>query len=281
MSASPSLEKKLHCLELLLSEMGTTLIAFSGGIDSSFLLTFAAKACKEKIVALMTVSSSTPPQDEQQATELVTQLDVPFIKIQHNELAISEYAANPPNRCYFCKESLYSICQREAKRLSLQSIADGVNVDDLSDYRPGLQAASEYNVSHPLVASGFTKADIRQGSKLLGLQSWNRPASPCLASRIPYGNEIKEKMLFQIAEGETYIRSLGFREVRLRHHGEIARVEISTEELSLLKSSHMVVKMKGALKELGFSSVLLDMGGYRTGVFNPTPSSMDSKNILE
>lgn len=263
-----SLEEKLRHLQISLSKMGDTLIAFSGGVDSSFLLAFAVQVSKYKIASLMTVSASTPPEDEQQATELVRRLKIPFIKIQHNELAIAGYVANPPNRCYFCKESLYAICQKEAKRLSFQSIADGVNVDDLKDYRPGLQAAVEYNILHPLVDAGFTKSDIRQGSKLIGLQTWDRPASPCLASRIPYGNSIKEKMLSQIAEGESYIRSLGLREVRLRHHGEVARVEVAKHELSLLASSHKIMKIGKRLKELGFSFVSLDLGGYRTGVFN-------------
>ena len=162
----------------------------------------------------------------------------------------------------------FTICQKEATRLSLQSIADGVNVDDLADYRPGLQAALEYNILHPLVDAGLTKSDIRQGSRLIGLQTWDKPASPCLASRIPYGSKIQEKMLSQIAEGETYIRSLGLREVRLRHHGEIARIEISKSELSSFTSPYKIMKIGKKLKDLGFSFASLDLGGYKTGIFN-------------
>jgi uncharacterized protein len=196
---------------------------------------------------------------------------VQFITIRHDELSIPQYAANPKNRCYFCKDSLYTICRREAERLALLSIADGVNVDDLADYRPGLQAATESQIVHPLVEMGFTKSDIRQGSRLFGLSTWDRPASPCLASRIPYGNAITEQMLSQIARGEAVLRSLGFLEVRVRHHGQMARIEISTHDLPSL-SSPMVIKTIGQkMKAIGFSSVGLDIGGYRTGVFNNTP----------
>jgi uncharacterized protein len=262
------IEKKIQRLESLVSDMGPVLIAFSGGVDSSFLLAVAAKASREKVVALMTVSAATPQDDEQQATTLAASLEVQLLKIHHNELAIPQYAANPKNRCYFCKDSLYTICQREAKRLSLQSIADGVNLDDLADYRPGLQAAVEYNVEHPLVEAGFTKFDIRQGSRLLGLPTWDRPASPCLASRIPYGNAITEKMLSQIARGEAFLRSLGFSEVRLRHHGRMARIEIAQHDLTAFSSPHVIEAVSNEMTGIGFSIVGLDLGGYRTGVFN-------------
>lgn len=263
-----TVEKKIQQLENYLSGMGPTLIAFSGGVDSSFLLAVAAHVLREKVIALMTVSASTPPDDERQATTLATILKTQLIKVRHDELAIPQYAANPNNRCYFCKDSLYTICRGEAERLALHSIADGVNVDDLADYRPGLQAATKYQITHPLVETEFTKSDIRQGSRLLGLPTWNRPASPCLSSRIPYGNAITEKMLSQIARGEAFLRSLGFSEVRLRHHGQMARIEISTQELSSLSSPMMIKTIGDEMKTIGFAFVGLDVGGYRAGVFN-------------
>lgn len=263
-----SIEEKLQRLEMQLLEMGSTLLAFSGGVDSSFLLAVAARVQPEKTVALMTVSSSTPPDDEQQATELAKALRIQLIKVPHNELTIPQYAANPKNRCYFCKDSLYAICQHEMKRLSLQSMADGINVDDLGDYRPGLQAATEYGVTHPLVDSGFTKSDIRQGSKLLGLPTWNRPASPCLSSRVPYGNAITITMLSQISQGEMFVKSLGFREVRLRHHGTFARIEISEQELPLLAAPTVAGAIGKKMHGLGFIFVGLDVRGYKSGVFN-------------
>jgi uncharacterized protein len=263
-----SLEEKIRHLETRLLGLGPTLIAFSGGVDSSFLLAVAAKVQRGGTVALMTVSASTPPDDEQQANDLAKILDVQLIKIQHDELAIPQYAANPKNRCYFCKDSLYAICQREARRLNLPSIVDGVNVDDLSDYRPGLQAADEYGVTHPLVEAGFTKSDIRQGSKLFGLFTWDRPASPCLSSRIPYGTAITAAMLSQIAQGEAFLRSLGFKEVRLRHHGKVARVEITENELSFFVTSKLSSIIGKTLKDLGFPFAVLDVRGYKSGVFN-------------
>lgn len=263
-----TLQQKLHRLEQLLLEKQSLLIAFSGGVDSSFLLAVAAKVLRENTVGLMTISPATPPEDEQRATLLVDTLQVQFLKIHHNELTIPQYAANPKNRCYFCKDSLYAICRHEATRLSLKTIADGVNVDDLADYRPGLQAAEEYKISHPLIEAGFTKVDIRQGSKLLGLATWDRPASPCLSSRVPYGNAITTTMLSQIARGEAFLRSQGFQEVRLRHHGKTARIEIAKDDLSALVTQYTIKAIGEKMKELGFDHVGVDLAGYQTGVFN-------------
>ena len=262
------LERKLDDLKRLLHEMGPTLIAFSGGVDSSFLLAIAADVLGDEVTALMTVSSSTPPEDARQATALATALQVRLLTIPHDELAIPAYAANPSNRCYFCKHSLYEICRSYAEQLSLLSIADGVNTDDLTDYRPGLQAATEYGVRHPLVEAAFDKEAIRQGSKLLGLPTWKKPASPCLSSRVPYGTPITARMLSQIAQGEAFLRSLGLEEFRVRHHGHSARVEVHTNEFPKIASSAVLRQIRNQLKGIGFSSTLLDLEGYRSGVFN-------------
>ncbi len=227
----------------------------------------------------MTVSASTPPEDVRQATALAASLRIHLVTLSHNELAIPAYAANPSNRCYFCKHSLYEICQHHAKRLSLTSIADGVNTDDLADYRPGLQAATEYGVRHPLVEAGFDKEAIRQGSKLLGLPTWKKPASPCLSSRVPYGTPITARMLSQIAQGEAFLRSLGFQEFRVRHHGHSARVEIHPNEFPKISSSATLQQMRNQLKGLGFSSILLDLEGYRSGVFNTAIREASSLGI--
>jgi uncharacterized protein len=216
----------------------------------------------------MTVSSSTPPEDAEQARTLAHALNVQLLIIPHDELAMPEYAANPVNRCYFCKNSLYDICQREAQRLSLASIVDGVNLDDLKDYRPGIKAATEYRIVHPLVEARFSKADIRTASRLLGLPTWEKPASPCLSSRVPYGTPITATMLSQIAQAETLIRAQGFHDLRVRHHGTTARIEIHKEDFPLLSSPAIARTMQQKLKELGFPSSVLDMEGYRSGVFN-------------
>jgi uncharacterized protein len=191
-----------------------------------------------------------------------------MLTIQHDELAISEYAANPTNRCYFCKNSLYEICRREAARLGVRSVVDGVNMDDLKDYRPGLQAAEEYGVVHPLVEARFSKEDIRQGSRLLELPTWDKPASPCLSSRVPYGTPITSTMLSQISQGESFLRSLGFKELRVRHHSKSARLELREEDLTKITTSEMIKRIDKKIKEIGFTSVLLDLEGYRSGVFN-------------
>ena len=260
--------QKIDSLKAYLEGMGPTLIAFSGGVDSSFLLAVASQVLRNDVIALMTVSPSTPPHDEQQAIELVKRLKVKLLRIRHDELEISEYAANPVNRCYFCKSSLYEICQREAKRLALDSIADGINLDDLTDYRPGLQSAEEYNVCHPLVEAGLTKADIRQASRLLGLSTWDKPASPCLSSRIPYGTHITATMLSHIAQAEAFLYTLGITQTRVRYDGKSARIEIGSEALEKVASQETLQNIGAKLKSLGIPFVTLDLEGYKSGVFN-------------
>ncbi len=262
------LTKKIDRLKVYLERMGPTLIAFSGGVDSSFLLAIASQVLHNDVIALMTVSPSTPPHDERQAIELAKRLNIKLQLIQHNELDISEYAANPINRCYFCKSSLYEICQREAKRLALGSIADGINLDDLTDYRPGLQSAKEYNVHHPLAEVGLTKADIRQASRLLELSTWDKPASPCLSSRIPYGTQITTTMLSHIAQAEAFLYTLGITQVRVRYDGKSARIEIDSETLKNIASQETLQNIGTKLKSLGIPLVTLDLEGYKSGVFN-------------
>ena len=265
---SAAVEEKMGRLKAIIAQLGPTLVAFSGGVDSSFLLAMAAAVLHDQVVALMTLSPATPPEDAQQATALAQSLPVRLLTIPHNELAIPAYAANPTNRCYFCKDSLYGICRREAGRLALRSIADGVNTDDLKDYRPGLRAAAEYGIVHPLVEAQFTKAEIRHASQLLGLPTWDRPASPCLSSRVPYGTPITAAMLAQIAQGEAFLRSLGLKELRVRHHGGSARIEIATADFPKVLPPEVLRTIAARLRRLGFTAVRLDMAGYTSGVFN-------------
>jgi len=265
---SAAVEEKMGRLKAILAQLGPTLVAFSGGVGSSFLLAMAAAVLHDQVVALITLSPATPPEDAQHATALAQSLPVRLLAIPHNELAIPAYAANPTNRCYFCKDSLYGICRREASRLALRSIADGVNTDDLKDYRPGLRAATEYGIVHPLVEAQFTKAEIRHASQLLGLPTWDRPASPCLSSRVPYGTPITAAMLAQIAQGEAFLRSLGLKELRVRHHGGSARIEIATEDFPKVLPPEVIRTIAARLRRLGFTAVRLDMAGYTSGVFN-------------
>ena len=209
-----------------------------------------------------------PSRGYTQATTLAQTLNVELLTIPHDELAIPQYAENPINRCYFCKDSFYEICRREAARLSLRTIADGVNLDDLQDYRPGIQAAKEYQILHPLVEAGFTKAEVRQASRFLGLPTWEKPASPCLSSRVPYGTHITATMLSQIAQAEALIRSLGFRDLRVRHHETSARIELIPEDLQGVSSPSVIFSFEGRIKAQRFTTVLLDLEGYKSGVFN-------------
>ena len=264
----PRLVQKITTLKAILEAKRAVLIAFSGGVDSSFLLAVASEVLSGNVVALMTISPSTPPQDAKQATQLAKRLSVELLSIQHNELPIPEYTANPVNRCYFCKNSLYEICRRTAERLSLPAIADGVNLDDLGDYRPGLQAAEEYGVFHPLVEARFTKEEIRQASQVLGLPTWCKPASPCLSSRVPYGTRITAKMLSQISQAESFLQTLGVEQLRVRFNGRSARIEIDKRVLSKITSPKTLKAIGEYLKSQGIPLVTLDLEGYKSGVFN-------------
>lgn len=262
------LAQKVTTLKAILESKRAMLVAFSGGVDSSFLLAVASEVLSGNVVALMTISPSTPPQDAKQATQLAEKLNVELLSIQHNELAIPEYTANPVNRCYFCKNSLYEICRRTAERLSLPAIADGVNLDDLGDYRPGLQAAEEYGVFHPLVEARFTKDEIRQASQVLGLRTWCKPASPCLSSRVPYGTRITAKMLLQISQAESFLQTLGVEQLRVRYDGRSARIEIDKRVFSKITFQETLKAIGQKLKGLGIPLVTLDLEGYKSGVFN-------------
>lgn len=262
------LDSKLAILYSALHEMGSVAIAFSGGVDSAFLIKVAYDVLKDQAVALMTVSPTTPEEDTHTAKELARTIGIRLICVEHNELTLPGYAENPTNRCYSCKDSLYLICQSEAKRLGFRFVADGVNVDDLQDYRPGLKAATEHGIRHPLVEAGFHKEDIRRCSQRLGLPTWNKPASPCLASRFPYGTRITVERLSQVAKSEHLLRSLGFREFRVRYHEQIARIEVSPGDFPRFLDSATRTAVTRALKEIGFHYVTLDLQGYRSGSLN-------------
>jgi len=258
--------RKLAELGRLLREMDHVLVCFSGGVDSSFMLRVARDVLGERALALTTLSPTNPDEDTQEAILLARELGVEHVVVHANELDIPNYRENPVNRCYFCKSNLYEIAAAEARRRSVAWIVDGVNVDDLGDYRPGLQAASERTIRHPLAEAGLTKQQIRELSRELGLRTFDRPASPCLSSRFPYGTAITLEGLERVARGEKWLRARGFRECRVRYYGERARIEVPIVDVARLAG--MRRDLEAQFLDLGFAEVEIDARGFRSGSLN-------------
>ena len=271
------LDAKVDRLRALLGELPSVLVAFSGGVDSSFLLRVAHDVLGERCLALTTSSPTTPEEDIDDARQLAAALGVQHLLVEANELDVPGYAENAPNRCYLCKDSLFVICLREAARRGLAAVLDGANVDDLADHRPGLQAAAEQGVRHPLVEAGLSKADIRAASRALALPTWDRPASPCLSSRFPYGTRITAERLAQVAAAERFLRAQGLRELRVRHHEHTARLEVPVADMPRLLAPGVREAVVQELKRLGFAYVALDLQGFRSGSLNETLAAPETR----
>jgi pyridinium-3,5-biscarboxylic acid mononucleotide sulfurtransferase len=272
-----ALADKLDRLKRELSGLESALLAFSGGVDSSFLLRVAHDVLGERLTALTSVSPTNPEADTAQAVDLARSLGVRHVIVESNELEVPGYAANPINRCYLCKDRLYEICAGEARQRGIAVIVDGVNVDDLGDYRPGLRAADEYGVRHPLVEANLRKSELRELSRTLGLATWDRPASPCLSSRFPYGTEITGERLRMVAQAEDALQRLGFREVRVRFHGDVARIEVGRDELARLLDREVRADAAQAVRGAGFRYVTVDLDGFRSGSLNAAVVNEDRR----
>ena len=262
------LEDKLKRLRANLLPLPSLMIAFSGGVDSTFLLKVAHELLGGRVLALTTISPTMPEDDRRNAIKMAAEIGARHLLVDSNELEIPGYASNPLNRCYLCKHNLFAVCEQKADELGIEVIADGLNLDDLHDYRPGIKAATEMRVRHPLVDAGLTKAEIRQLSRQLGLPTWDRPASPCLSSRFPYGTRITTEGLEQVERAEQILHSLGFKIARVRHHGDIARIEVAAGEIARILDQRTREIVDGEFKELGFRFVTVDLKGFRSGSLN-------------
>ncbi|MDB5078468.1 MAG: hypothetical protein JWP00_392 [Chloroflexi bacterium] len=268
-NVEPELEAKAERLVAVINELQSVLVAYSGGVDSALVLKVAHEVLgPEKGAGCLAISPSVPPREVELAKKHAEEMGVRLLVTYTNEIEKEGYVENSPNRCYYCKSTLYTELTEMAQTQGFAYIADGFNLDDKGDHRPGQRAGKELQVRSPLVEAGFTKADIRALSKALGLPTWNKPAAACLSSRIPYGTPVTVEALEKVGRAEEFMQDMGFVGVRVRHHGDMARIEIRPSDFSQFLEETTRKKISQGLHQIGYAFVSLDLDGYRTGSLN-------------
>jgi uncharacterized protein len=269
-------EEKLSKLKEVVSKLESVVVAFSGGVDSTLVAKVCYDALKGNSMAVTARSETYPDFEFKEAQTLAKEIGIQHLVIDTSELAIEGFANNPPERCYFCKTELFGKLKDIAKQHGFLNVADGANLDDTQEFRPGLKASKELKVRSPLKEAGLTKKDIREVSKMLNLPNWNKPAYACMSSRFPYGQSITEEKLSMVSKAEKYLRCLGLVQFRVRHHETIARIEVLPEDIHILTNSPAREELTAKFKEIGFTYVALDLEGYRSGSMN----EVLSKNVV-
>lgn len=284
MNAVPPPDSRAHALlanlRSRLRDLGSVLVCYSGGVDSAFVLAVATEELGERAVGLTAVSPSLADFEEQAARELARELGALHRVVESGELDDEAYRRNEPDRCFHCKSELYRLAHDRARAWGLAHVVNGTNADDLGDYRPGLRAADDAGVKSPLVELGFTKEDVRAAARLVGLPVWDKPAAACLSSRIPFGTSVTRERLLQIGGLERALHALGFRQVRVRYHGDLARIELDPSELSRAAEPELRLAIVEAGKRAGFLYVTLDLLGYRMGSHNEALGREPGKRAL-
>ena len=267
-SEIPQAHRKLRALEDQLRSLGSLMVAYSGGVDSAFLAATAYSVLGDRMLAVLADSASLARRDMEQAEAFAREQGIPLRIIRTAELDKPEYQRNDADRCFHCKTELFEAMEALASSLGMPHIAYGMNADDTRDFRPGQRAASQHHVIAPLADAGLTKQEIRTLARAAGYTLWDRPAAPCLSSRVEYGRPVTREVLEQVERSEESLRSLGFREFRVRHHGELARVEIARAELPRALAMEMLDAITAELRQAGFKYITLDTAGFRSGSMN-------------